>query len=99
MAQHFYRLCPPLFEVPINEVTTEQVLAVLQPIWLSKAETASRLRGRIERILDAAKAKGLRSGENPAGVCYPDRSAIWQSARDDLGRGRSGRPDESRVGA
>jgi len=39
---------------------------VLQPIWLTKAETASRLRGRIERVLDAAKAKGLRSGENPA---------------------------------
>ncbi|WP_292962328.1 tyrosine-type recombinase/integrase [Novosphingobium sp. UBA1939] len=56
----------PLFEVPIHEVTTEQILAVLQPIWLSKAETASRLRGRIERILDAAKVKGLRTGENPA---------------------------------
>lgn len=56
----------PLFDTPINEVTTEQILAVLQPIWLSKAETASRLRGRIERILDAAKAKGLRMGENPA---------------------------------
>lgn len=56
----------PLFDVPIDEVTTEQILAVLQPIWLSKAETASRLRGRIERVLDAAKVKGLRSGENPA---------------------------------
>jgi integrase len=56
----------PLFGVPINEVTTEQILGVLQPIWLSKAETASRLRGRIERVLDAAKVKGLRSGENPA---------------------------------
>ncbi|WP_125954896.1 site-specific integrase [Novosphingobium sp. MD-1] len=56
----------PLFEVPVNEVSTEQILAVLQPIWLSKAETASRLRGRIERILDAAKVKGLRTGENPA---------------------------------
>lgn len=56
----------PLFEVPIDQVTTEQILAVLQPIWLSKAETASRLRGRIERILDAAKVKGLRDGENPA---------------------------------
>lgn len=55
-----------LSDVPINEVTTEQVLAVLQPIWLSKHETASRLRGRIERVLDAAKVKGLRSGENPA---------------------------------
>ena len=56
----------PLFEVPIDQVTTEQILAVLQPIWLSKAETASRLRGRIERVLDAAKVKGLRTGENPA---------------------------------
>jgi integrase len=56
----------PLFEVPIDQVSTEQILAVLQPIWLSKAETASRLRGRIERVLDAAKVKGLRSGENPA---------------------------------
>ena len=56
----------PLWSVAISEVTTEQVLAVLQPIWLTKAETASRLRGRIERVLDAAKAKGLRSGENPA---------------------------------
>lgn len=56
----------PLFEVPIDEVSTEQILAVLQPIWLSKAETASRLRGRIERVLDAAKVKGLRTGENPA---------------------------------
>ncbi|KQM14684.1 tyrosine-type recombinase/integrase [Novosphingobium sp. Leaf2] len=56
----------PLFAVPIDKVTTEQILAVLQPIWLSKAETASRLRGRIERVLDAAKVKGLRTGENPA---------------------------------
>ena len=42
------------------------MLAVLQPIWQEKNETASRLRGRIERVLDAAKAKGLRTGENPA---------------------------------
>lgn len=56
----------PLFPMPINEVATEHILAVLQPIWLTKSETASRLRGRIERVLDAAKVKGLRSGENPA---------------------------------
>ncbi|MXP29817.1 tyrosine-type recombinase/integrase [Porphyrobacter algicida] len=55
-----------LFDVPIDAITTDQVLAVLQPIWLTKPETASRVRGRIERILDAAKVKGLRSGENPA---------------------------------
>ena len=39
---------------------------MLQPLWKSKAETAARLRGRIERVLDAAKAKGFRMGENPA---------------------------------
>lgn len=50
----------------LDDIETDNVLAVLQPIWLSKPETASRLRGRIERILDAAKARGLRSGENPA---------------------------------
>lgn len=55
-----------LFEVPINEVSTEHILAVLKPIWLKTPETASRLRGRIERVLDAAKVKGLRTGENPA---------------------------------
>jgi integrase len=51
---------------PIDAVTTDDVLAVLQPIWTTKSETASRLRGRIERILDAARARGLRQGENPA---------------------------------
>jgi integrase len=51
---------------PIDAITTEDVLGVLQPLWLAKPETASRLRGRIERVLDAAKAKGHRNGENPA---------------------------------
>jgi integrase len=55
-----------MFELPVADVKTEHVLEVLQPIWLSKPETASRVRGRIERILDAAKVKGLRDGENPA---------------------------------
>jgi integrase len=50
----------------IADIGTDDVLAVLQPIWQEKAETASRVRGRIERVLDAAKAKGLRTGENPA---------------------------------
>ncbi len=51
---------------PVDEIDTEAVLAVLKPIWQAKPETASRLRGRIEAVLDAAKAQGLRSGENPA---------------------------------
>lgn len=56
----------PLRNKPVGNVSTEDVLAVLQPIWLKKSETASRVRGRIEKVLDAAKAKGFRSGENPA---------------------------------
>ena len=51
---------------PVGSITTADVLAVLKPIWLTKTETASRLRGRIEAVLDAAKARGLRTGENAA---------------------------------
>jgi len=50
----------------VDAIDTADVLRVLQPIWQTKAETASRVRGRIEAVLDAAKAKGHRSGENPA---------------------------------
>ena len=56
----------PLRAKPVDGIATEDVLAVLKPIWTDKPETASRLRGRIEKVLDAAKAKGHRSGENPA---------------------------------
>jgi integrase len=56
----------PLRSKPVNEVGTADILAVLKPLWLTKSETASRVRGRIERVLDASKAKGHRSGENPA---------------------------------
>jgi len=56
----------PLRDLPLDEIGTDDVLRCLQPIWRTKAETASRVRGRIERVLDAAKARGLRFGENPA---------------------------------
>jgi len=56
----------PLRSLAVDVIDTEAVLAVLNPIWQEKPETASRLRGRIEAVLDAAKAKGYRSGENPA---------------------------------
>jgi integrase len=57
---------PLLGAVPIAGVTTDHVMAVLQPIWQAKPETASRVRGRIEAVLTAATVKGLRTGENPA---------------------------------
>src|SRR5947209_2434235 len=56
----------PLRNTPVDVITTDDVLEVLKTIWTTKAETASRLRGRIEKVLDAAKAKGYRAGENPA---------------------------------
>jgi integrase len=58
--------CGPINDLPIASVDTEGVLAVLQPIWTVIPETASRLRGRIESILDWAKVRGYRAGENPA---------------------------------
>lgn len=50
----------------VSDISTADVLAVLTPIWQAKPETAGRVRGRIERVLDAAKVKGHRTGENPA---------------------------------
>lgn len=57
---------PKLGDMVVDEIDTEHVLAVLEPIWLTKPETASRLRGRIEMVLDWAKARGARTGDNPA---------------------------------
>lgn len=57
---------PILGDLPVNKVATGEVLSVLEPIWTSKAETASRVRGRIEAIIDAARARGKFRGENPA---------------------------------
>jgi integrase len=50
----------------VGDVTTDDVLAALNPIWRTKTETATRVRQRIEAVLSAAKARGLRTGENPA---------------------------------
>lgn len=55
-----------IWNVPVDEVSVDDVLAILRPIWFDKPETASRVRGRIECVLDAAKVRGFRSGENPA---------------------------------
>ena len=57
---------PVIGGMPVADVDTAQVLRILEPIWKAKAETASRLRGRIETVLDSAKARGYRQGENPA---------------------------------
>lgn len=57
---------PVIGDKPVADVTTEDVLQILKPIWTTKTETASRVRSRIELVLSYAKAKGSRQGENPA---------------------------------
>jgi integrase len=56
----------PIWEKSVADVSVDDALVILRPIWSSKPETAQRVRGRIEAVLDAAKVRGLRSGENPA---------------------------------
>ena len=62
------RYCAPLRPRPVHEIDTTAVLEVLQPLWASIPETASRVRGRIETVLDAARARGLigQHEANPA---------------------------------
>lgn len=57
---------PAIWAADVDAVDTEMVLAALRPIWTSLPETATRVRSRIERVLDAARVRGLRTGENPA---------------------------------
>jgi integrase len=57
---------PIIGSLPVQAVNVDLVLQVLRPIWQTKTETASRVRGRIELVLDLAKARGLREGDNPA---------------------------------
>lgn len=58
--------CAPIMGKAVESITRADVLAILSPIWSTKAETAARVRQRIEVVLDAASARELRTGENPA---------------------------------
>jgi integrase len=58
--------CGAIWNMPVDAIDTPAVLSILKPVWATKPETASRLRGRIEATLDYAKAHRLRTGENPA---------------------------------
>jgi integrase len=58
--------CGCLRKKRIDEIGVQDVLEVLSPIWLEKTETARRIRMRLEKVLDAARVLGFRSGENPA---------------------------------
>src|SRR6266536_5550614 len=57
---------PVIGAMPVRSIDTGLVMKVLEPLWKAKPETASRLRGRIECVLDWARVRGFRDGENPA---------------------------------
>jgi integrase len=57
---------PVCGSLPVQDADVPLVMKVLEPIWNKKPETASRVRGRIETVLDWAKVRGFRAGENPA---------------------------------
>jgi hypothetical protein len=52
--------------LPVHTVDVALVMKAIEPIWTTKPETASRVRGRIESVIDWATARGYRQGENPA---------------------------------
>ncbi len=58
--------CPVLGKLPVEQITIDLVYKVLDPIWTTKTETATRVRQRIEVVLDWCKARGYLKGENPA---------------------------------
>ena len=57
---------PVIGDLPVGDVDTALIIKILKPIWTDKTETARRLRGRMEKILDWARVSGYREGENPA---------------------------------
>jgi integrase len=63
LSTYVYPVCGPL---PVGAVDTAIVSKIIEPLWSTKPETASRVRGRIESVLDWAKVNGFRQGENPA---------------------------------
>jgi integrase len=73
---------PVIGALRVADIDTALVLKVLQPIWSEKTETASRVRSRIELVLDWAKVRGYRTGENPArwrghlAMQFPSRARV-----------------------
>lgn len=57
---------PVVGQMQVRDITLAHVMKILEPIWTTKTETASRLRGRLEAVLDWAQARGYRQGDNPA---------------------------------
>jgi len=57
---------PVVGNLPVSDINLNHIIQILEPIWLTKTETAKRLRGRIENVLSWATISGFRTGDNPA---------------------------------
>jgi integrase len=66
---------PVIGKLSVRDVDVSHIIAILEPIWSTKSETATRVRGRIESVLDWARARGFRAGANPA---------LWRGHLDKL---------------
>jgi hypothetical protein len=73
--------------LPVDQISTDDLLGVLQPIWTTKPETARRVRGRIEKILDAAKARGHRPRDATNPAALRGHLALLLPASSKLSRG------------
>lgn len=76
---------PKFGDLSVADVDTDEVRKAVEPIWKTKPETASRLRGRIEAVLDWARVSGYREGENPAR--WKGHMAVLLGSRQKLTRG------------
>jgi integrase len=72
---------PLLGKLPVASITTDLIYEVLEPIWVNKTETATRVRQRIEVVLDWSTARGYRKGENPARLKGPLGALLPKSNR------------------
>jgi hypothetical protein len=77
---------PVIDALPVQAIDMALVMKVIEPLWATKPETASRLRGRIERVLDWAKVRGYRAGENPARLARASRPVVASALEGAEGR-------------
>lgn len=79
--------CAPIWHRPITTIETSDITAILKKIWTTKPETASRVRGRIERVLDAAAAAGIRDRNVPNPARWKGHLELLLPKQDKLSRG------------
>ena len=89
---------PVIGDLPVQAVDVAHVMKILEPIWQTKPETASRVRGRIETVLDWATARGYRHGREPRALARPSRPAAAEEDQGAQGAAPAGDALRRRAG-